>query len=201
MGLKLWEVVEDPIISKRYTLTLSKPNRLHENINIRPYDSYDQMMRIFDVQNPSLVTEYIKYELFEEIIEAHNAPEEATTNFWMDPAWARFTANMSTTTGLIQIPRLNHGWGDCLLLWEPPSPPWTFEGRAWSCWVHVEGRRPINEVLHRCLNMELEDGRPYLSLRQFVEPTDAEEHVRIWHYMKQALDSSLKGSQWRVNVT
>jgi len=200
MGLKFWDLVEDPIISRHYTLTLSKPNRLHGNIQLRPYESYNQTMRIFDVQNPARVTEYIKYELFEEIIGIHDTPEEGTTNFWMDPAWARFTANMSTTTGLIQIPRVNSGWGDCLLLWEPPNPPYTFEGRAWSCWVHVEGKRPINEIINRCMNMELEDGSPYLRLRQFVEPIEEREHARIWYYMRRALERALKGSQWRVNV-
>jgi len=201
MGLKFWELVEDPVISKRYTLTISTPNRLHGNIELRPYESYDQMIRIFDVQNSACVTDYIKYELFEEIIGTRGTPEEETTNFWMDPAWSRFTANMSTIAGLIQIPRLNGGWGDCVLLWEPPNPPYTFEGRAWPCWVHVEGRRPLNEIIDRCLNMQLEDGRPYLRLRQFVQRIQEREHARIWHYMKHTLQCALKGSQWRVNVT
>jgi hypothetical protein len=200
MGLKFWDLVEDPIVSRRYTLTISNPNRLHGDIDIRPYESYDQMMRIFDVQDPALVTEYIKYELFEEIMETRGTHEEETTNFWMDPAWARFTANMSTTTALIQIPRLNGAWGDCVLLWEPPNPPHTVEGKAWPCWVHVEGRRPLNEVIHRCLDMELEDGRRYLKLRQFVQRTEEQEHSRIWHYMRRSLEQALEGSQWKVNV-
>jgi hypothetical protein len=200
MGLKLWDLVEDPIISKRYTLTISNPNRLHGNIKLRPYESYNQIMRIFDVQNPTHVTEYIKYELFEEIIATRGTDEEETTNFWMDPTWARFNANMSKTAGLIQMPRLNGGWGDCVLLWEPPNPPYTFEGKVSPCWVHVEGKRPLNEIIDRCLNMVLDDGRPYLRLRQFVERTEEREHARIWHYMKRALESTLRGSQWRVNV-
>jgi hypothetical protein len=158
------------------------------------------MMRIFDVQNPARVTEYIKYELFEEVIGTRGTLEEETVNFWMDPAWARFNANMSTTTGLIQIPRLNGGWGDCVLLWEPPNPPYTFEGRAWSCWIHVDGRRPLNEIIDRCMNMQLEDGSPYLKLRQFVQRIEEREHARIWSYTKLALEYALKGSQWTVNV-
>lgn len=200
MGLKLWELVDDPIISKHYTLTISRPNHLHGDINLRPYESYNQIMRIFDVQNPTRVTEYIKYELFEQIIENRGTIEEEGTNFWMDPTWARFTANMSKITGLIQMPRLNGGWGDCVLLWEPPNPPYTFEGKVWPCWIHVEGKRPLNEIIDRCLNMELEDGRPYLKLRQFVERTEEREHARIWHYMRRALERALRGSQWKVNV-